>query len=52
MLKVQIDVGIACTWMASNTRDVDVFFQGECLVINKHSDIEKKGNRRGAGKGD
>lgn len=42
-----IDVEITCIWMASNNKDVDAFFQGECLVINKHSDTEKKGARKG-----
>lgn len=37
--------------MASNTRDVDTFFQGECLVIDTYSDIEKMGTEEEPGKG-
>lgn len=47
-----INVGIVCIRMSSNTRDIDAFLQGKCLVITKHSDIERKGNSRGARKGD
>lgn len=44
-------MGIICIWMASNTRDIDEFFQGECLVRNKHWAFQGRVSEKEPGKG-